>query len=79
MMTMTNSLGSLLAVNFGGGVFALFPCMFGLAALALWIWALVDAIQNKSMDSTQRLIWVLVIIFVPFIGPILYLLIGRKR
>ena len=53
--------------------------LFGLAALVLFIWALVDAIKNPNLDSNARLIWILVIIFTSPIGPILYFLIGRKK
>ena len=63
--------------NVSGG-FAIIPCGISLLALALWIAALVDAIKNPGLDGNKRLIWVLVIIFVPFIGPILYFLIGRQ-
>lgn len=84
-MTASANIGSLLAQNNnvgGGGFFVGIPCfggIIGLLCLALWIWALVDAIQNPSLDGNARLIWVLVIIFLPFIGSILYLVIGRKK
>jgi hypothetical protein len=48
------------------------------AGLAIWIWALVDAITNPGLDPTMRLIWVLVIIFTSIIGAIIYLVIGRS-
>jgi hypothetical protein len=50
--------------------------------LALWIWALVDCIQvpdDSMYQSGNKLIWVLIIVFVNWIGAILYLLIGRPR
>src|SRR5262245_59400966 len=46
--------------------------------LAIWIWALVDAIRNPVLDSTTRLMWVLVIIFAQLIGAVVYLAIGRS-
>ncbi|WP_200974713.1 PLDc N-terminal domain-containing protein [Echinicola sp. 20G] len=52
--------------------------LFGLIPLAIFIWALVDVIQAKFASSDTKLIWVIVIILVPFIGSILYLVIGRK-
>ena len=56
---------------------------FGLLAVALfvlWIWALVDAIQvrhDSMYRSGNKLVWVLVIVFLQAIGAILYLAIGR--
>ena len=48
---------------FGGGIFCI--------TAIFWIWMLVDAIQNEAND--ERLLWVLLIIFLPFIGSMLYL------
>lgn len=49
----------------------------GLIALALIIYAIVDLVQS-SMETTNKIIWGLVIWIIPFVGAILYLLIGRK-
>ncbi len=53
--------------------------LVGLAALAVWVWALIDAI--KTPDGTFRagnqLIWVLVILFGNLLGAIIYLIVGR--
>jgi len=63
---------------FGGGML-LVTFILGLVALILWIWALIDAIQNPGLNSTERLVWILVIILTSTLGAILYLLIGRNR
>jgi len=44
-----------------------------LLGLIFWICMLVNCIQNRRLSDTQRIIWVLVIIFVPFLGAGLYL------
>lgn len=49
----------------------------GIVFLAIWIWALVNAIQNPALDSTMRIVWVLVIVFTGIIGAAVYLLVGR--
>ena len=41
--------------------------------------ALVSALRSNFIDTTTKLIWVLVIILLPFFGPILYFIIGRKQ
>ena len=53
-----------------------------LVGLAVWIWALVDCIQvadDSMFQSGNKLIWVLVIVFLTLLGAILYLLIGRPK
>ncbi|WP_350067728.1 PLD nuclease N-terminal domain-containing protein [Fulvivirga sp.] len=44
----------------------------------LWIWALINCLMNE-FEGDNKLIWLLVIIFLPFIGSIIYLLIGRGQ
>jgi hypothetical protein len=60
-------------------VFGIFVVLFSLAALVLWIWALVDIVKTNFTDSTQKLIWVLVVLLASFVGSILWLVWGRHN
>lgn len=44
----------------------------------LWLWALLDIITSKFKESLMQIVWLLVVFFLPFIGVILYLLIGKS-
>jgi Phospholipase_D-nuclease N-terminal len=60
-----------------GGVLILLAV---LALVALWIWALVDAIRvpdDVHYRAGTKLIWVLVIVLTGFIGAAVYLAVGR--
>jgi hypothetical protein len=59
-----------------GSIFGLF-ILFSLAIV--WIIALVDILRSDFKDSNEKLIWVLLVIFLPFLGSILYFVIGRSR
>jgi len=62
------------------GVIAMFaPNLSFLAVVILWIYAIVDILRRQFRDSIIKLIWVLVIIFLPLLGAILYLIIGRQQ
>jgi hypothetical protein len=50
-----------------------------LAGFAFWLWMLVHAIGNKALTDGERIVWVLVIIFLPFLGSILYFFIGKPK
>ena len=63
---------------FAGGLLFVWLAL-AVIALVLWVWALIDAIQNPSLSSTERVIWVLVIVFTNWIGALIYFLIGRGR
>ena len=41
--------------------------------------ALVSILKNEFKDSAVKLTWVIVVIFLPVIGPIVYFFIGRNQ
>ena len=52
--------------------------VLGLLYLVLWFYCIINAATRPDFDTTQRLIWILVLLFLHGIGPILYLIIARK-
>jgi phospholipase D-like protein len=49
-----------------------------LSVCFLWIIALVDILRSE-FQGNDKVVWVIVVIFFPFLGSILYFLIGRSR
>lgn len=49
-----------------------------LLCVPIWLIAFVDILKN-DFNENNKLIWLLVVIFVPFIGPLCYFFIGRKQ
>lgn len=60
-------------------VAALFLVPLALAAFAFWIWMLVSAIQNQGLTEGEKIAWVLVMVFVHFLGAILYFFVGHPK
>jgi hypothetical protein len=60
---------------FGG----LIGLLLGLLIFIFWLWMLVDAIGNNRLSSSERVLWVLVVFFLPFVGSLIYYLVGRKK
>lgn len=50
-----------------------------LIPMILWFWALIDVLRSDFRDSTTKIVWLIAIIFVPFLGALLYLVIGRRQ
>lgn len=46
--------------------------------ILFWIFCMVDVLKN-SFHGNDKLIWILVLLFVPIIGSFLYFFIGRKK
>ena len=53
--------------------------LIGLAFLVLWIWMLVDCAMNEPSESSEKLIWILIILFANGLGGLLYLIIRRPE
>jgi hypothetical protein len=58
---------------------ALIGAALGILVFVFWIWMLIHAITNKGIPDVEKIVWVLVIIFLPIIGSIIYFLIGRPK
>lgn len=50
-----------------------------LLAVGLWLYALIDVLRGQFRTETDKIIWVLVVIFLQALGAIIYLLIGKKQ
>jgi hypothetical protein len=50
----------------------------GLAYPLLALFCLIDIIRSDFKDSVTKLLWALIVLFFPFIGSIVYLVIGRN-
>ena len=62
--------------NLGTGELILI--LFVLLPTILWIVALVDILRSE-FQGYNKLIWVVVVIFLPIIGSILYFIIGKSQ
>jgi hypothetical protein len=56
-----------------------FGGLLGLLYFIFWLWMLVDSLKNPRLQGTDKLIWVLVIIILPVIGPLLYFFIAKEQ
>lgn len=51
----------------------------GLACFAFWLWMLIHALTNNGLTGSEKIAWVLVIVFVQVIGAIIYFFIARPK
>lgn len=67
-----------------GGVFAAiasFWCCAGVVGVGQFVIFLIALIQilQRNMSSNDKLLWVLICLFLPLVGPILWWAIGSKQ
>ena len=60
-------------------ILGLFGLLVGVLLFVFWIWMLVDCIKNTRLSDTEKIVWVLVIIFLHFVGALIYMLVGRNK
>jgi hypothetical protein len=72
-----------MALAFIGGCFGL---VFGLLALAVgvlgvvfWIWMIIDCATNEPRESTDKVVWIIIIVFTYLIGAAIYYFVRRPR
>ena len=74
-------LGSALAATgcAAGGPYLRMPYgLLGLVILIADIWAIIEIVQSGK-STGNKVLWILLILFFPLIGVILYFLLGRGR
>ena len=52
--------------------------VFLFVVLFFWLFCVIDVLRN-SFNGNDKLVWILVFLFVPILGPFLYFFIGRKK
>jgi hypothetical protein len=75
---MIGMFGSIIGGAFGLLVWLVMAAI-GLAYFAFWLWMLIHAITNKGLGGAEKIVWVIVLIFLHVLGPILYFFIGRPK
>jgi len=61
-----------------GGFEWLFLMLIGLGFVFLFVYCLVDVLKSE-FNGVNKLVWLLAIFFLPLLGSILYIFIGKKQ
>lgn len=60
------------------GIAELILIFFFILPIILWIVALIDIVKS-NFDGNNKLTWVIIVVFLPVLGALLYLLVGRNQ
>jgi len=50
-----------------------------LIPLGMTVWALIDVIRRDFEKDINKLVWIIVILFMPMLGGILYFFVGQSK
>ena len=59
--------------------FSLLLIPFRLLLMVFWIWMLIHAVTNHALTDGEKIAWVLIILFLNFLGGLIYFFVGRPR
>jgi Phospholipase_D-nuclease N-terminal len=62
-----------------GFLFMLLLAPLVLLAFVFWIWMLIHALTNRGLSDGEKVAWVLVVLFLHFLGALIYFVVGRPR
>ena len=66
-----------------GGVlilgFILVCVAIGIGCIVFWLWSLIHALTNNGLSGSEKVAWVLVILFIQLIGSIIYFFVARPK
>lgn len=60
-------------------MFVLLLITLGLASFSLWLYAIIEIVSDDYKNDTDKILWFLLVFFLPFIGTIAYYFIGRNK
>jgi hypothetical protein len=61
-----------------GAAAALTAGLVACAVFVLWVWVLVDILRSE-FTGYNKFVWLFMAVFLPVLGVILYLVIGREQ
>ena len=71
-------MNTLLFINLGMPEILLLLFIAGVPFILLLV-CVIDILKSDFKDSTTKLIWILIVLFLPVLGSLIYLLMGRSQ
>ncbi|MCL2149807.1 MAG: PLDc N-terminal domain-containing protein [Dehalococcoidia bacterium] len=58
----------------------LLPLLIPLALIeiGLMVWAVIDIAQRRHVTGGNKVVWILVVVIINFMGPLAYFIFGRR-
>ena len=69
-------------MHLGWSFFLLFAGIIGLIALLgtiFWMWMIVDCALNEPPEGTNKVMWLVIIVFLSLIGAAMYYIVRRPE
>jgi TM2 domain-containing membrane protein YozV len=57
-------------------------CVFGLLGIGVfvfWLWMLIDCVQREFPGPNDKVIWIIIIVLLSWVGALIYFFVGRPK
>lgn len=71
--------GELIALGILGVLLVIFIIAIAIWAFVFWILMIVDCATRKFRDSTEKIVWMIVIVFLQIIGALIYYFVVKRQ
>ena len=58
---------------------SIIPLVVVFGIMGFFIYVLVDILKSELINSVNKIIWLIAVIFLPILGIVLYFFIGKKQ
>ena len=52
--------------------------LLSIVTLVLYVIAIIDALKS-SLETSKKVLWIIVILILPILGAVIYYFVGRKK
>ena len=68
-------------MSFGLGLIVIILLFVGIGGLGtvFWVWMLIDCATKESDEGSDKIVWILVIIFTHLLGALIYFIVRRPK
>jgi len=66
-------------VFIGIGLFILLIMACAVSSMVLWIWMIIDCAQRKFKEDNEKVVWILLLVFLGVIGAIVYYFVVKRK
>ncbi len=66
-------------VFIGIGLFILLIMACAVSSMILWIWMIIDCAQRKFKEDNEKVVWILLLVFLGVIGAIVYYFVVKRK
>ena len=57
----------------------IFIIVIAIPLFIFWLWMLVDCLKDRTLQGAEKIVWVLVIIFLHSLGALIYFFVRKYR